>query len=541
MGFHQSRLQEPLVGSAVRRIGTDLVYARFISLCLIILSACTTAGAASYTITDLGTLGGDWSSAMTLNNSGQVAGISHISGSISHAFVWQNGTRTDICTDSLFNNAFAWDINDFGTVVGHGWTNLSGFVRESGVTYRTGGVLRAVNDAGQVAGAWYLGLWQDGRMQSGIDPGGCAWAINNLGDVAGNVPEYSFPAGGPRQAWVRLNGLAQPIGTLGGDNACAYGINDVGQVVGDADRADGTYHAFLWQSGQTQDLGTLGGPTSSANAISSTGRVVGESDGPDGLSRAFIWESGVMADLNQRIDPGSGWVLGGAYDINDYGQIVGWGYRDGYYRAFMLTPVYTTAIKNAPDGSQVEFGDMVVTAVFGYSVYVEAKDRSFGIRVDLDHHYAPNFLVAVSGTIGTDANSERFIDGSVSGDGEFKILAPVGLSNRAIGGGDWKYNPGAKAGQRGIKGASGLNNIGLLIKTWGTVTRLGTGCIYVDDGSSLRDGTQTGGEDNIGVRVATNPAWFQQGDKVKVIGISSCFKNGDDLCRLIKATSVTKL
>jgi probable HAF family extracellular repeat protein len=48
------------------------------------------------------------------------------------------------------------------------------------------------------------------------------------------------------------------LGTLGGSNSSARGINDPSQVVGYSDTANRSQHAFLWTStaGMT-DLGTL--------------------------------------------------------------------------------------------------------------------------------------------------------------------------------------------------------------------------------------------------------------------------------------------
>jgi hypothetical protein len=42
--------------------------------------------------------------------------------------------------------------------------------------------------------------------------------------------------------------------------------------------------------------------------------------------------------LNDLIPPSSGWVLEYAYDVNDFGQIVGAGSLDGQPRGFLLTP-----------------------------------------------------------------------------------------------------------------------------------------------------------------------------------------------------------
>ena len=52
---------------------------------------------------------------------------------------------------------------------------------------------------------------------------------------------------------------------------------------------------------------------------------------------AFLYSGGVMTDLNTLIDPASGWVLEEARDINEPGQIVGWGMHNGQPRAYLLT------------------------------------------------------------------------------------------------------------------------------------------------------------------------------------------------------------
>ena len=46
-----------------------------------------------------------------------------------------------------------------------------------------------------------------------------------------------------------------------------------------------------------------------------------------------------MMDLNGLIDPNSGWLLSRAYDVNDGGQIVGYGKTSGSTHAFLLTIV----------------------------------------------------------------------------------------------------------------------------------------------------------------------------------------------------------
>jgi len=101
--------------------------------------------------------------------------------------------------------------------------------------------------------------------------------------------------------------------------------------------------------GQTRytvtDLGTLGGLTSNAYGINDSGQIVGQADtSGNSATHAFLKSgSGPIQDLNDLIDPASRWTLEEAKGINDLGQIVGYGWTGGPNRgpnrAFLLTPV----------------------------------------------------------------------------------------------------------------------------------------------------------------------------------------------------------
>ena len=74
-----------------------------------------------------------------------------------------------------------------------------------------------------------------------------------------------------------------------------------------------------------------------------------------------------------------------------------------------------------------------------------------------------------------------------------EVIEPLAVNNAAIGGGALnQYTPG-------VEGGYGLNNIGLLIRTWGRVTFVdpGNAFFYIDDGTNRIDGSG-----NTGVRVA---------------------------------------
>src|SRR4051794_27982057 len=72
----------------------------------------------SYTVTDLGTLGGSYTVPGAINASGQVVGTSLTTADAAvHAFLWANGKMQDL--DTLGGtNSFATNLNAAGQVVG---------------------------------------------------------------------------------------------------------------------------------------------------------------------------------------------------------------------------------------------------------------------------------------------------------------------------------------------------------------------------------------------------------------------------------------
>jgi probable HAF family extracellular repeat protein len=83
--------------------------------------------------------------------------------------------------------------------------------------------------------------------------------------------------------------MVTDLGTLGGIESWAYGLNNLGHVVGWAELPAGNYHAFVHDGGEMIDLGTLGGMFSSAYAINDEGVIVGYAQDASGQWQAVRW------------------------------------------------------------------------------------------------------------------------------------------------------------------------------------------------------------------------------------------------------------
>ena len=179
--------------------------------------------------------------------------------------------------------------------------------------------------------------------------------------------------------------------------------------------------------------------------------------------------------------------------------------------------------KTKPDDMEVQLVGKVVSRAFPSEdvFYIQEPDRACGIKVvDAINaaSVAPGDLVSVTGFISTNASGERYIEASTTEiTGSIEPPVPAAMINRTLGGGDFHYNATTGAGQKGVSGvAYGLNNVGLLVRTTGKVTAIGSDYFYVDDGSNLSDGSG-----HTGVRVANVPAaTVSVGNHVGIVGIS---------------------
>jgi hypothetical protein len=190
-----------------------------------------------------------------------------------------------------------------------------------------------------------------------------------------------------------------------------------------------------------------------------------------------------------------------------------------------------------PDDTPVAVNGRRVSAVFDNCFYVQEEDRSCGVGVLwVGAMPALGDLANVTGDM-TTVDGERMIDADTVDwtDPDALVPIPIGMANKLVGGNSLQYLPGPPpTGQMGILGKGGLNNIGLLVKTWGRV-------ILVDGSPTPAFITITDGFGEITVDLVPGAIVPIVGDKVSVIGISSCYAVADDLYSKIKLRDSTSL
>src|ERR1700730_11840976 len=128
------------------------------------------------------------------------------------------------------------------------------------------------------------------------------------------------------------------LGPVGGPPGQPYVITNNG-LVGGSTMSNGRMHAVLWYKGRKMDIGThgLGGPNSAAFGVNERGQAVGQAQtsvpnsedfcgfNAYGLSPSataclpFLWQYGVMTKL-----PTLGGANGAAIMINNRGEVVGY-------------------------------------------------------------------------------------------------------------------------------------------------------------------------------------------------------------------------
>jgi probable HAF family extracellular repeat protein len=297
------------------------------------------------------TKGGNKSRGFGINNSGVVAGDSTFGTSeIRHAAIFENGSMRDLAAFGYAESfSRANGINAYGQAVGFSSGSLDSEFSRAFIT----------DTMSPERGPTLTDLGTLGGMYAQ------AWAINDFGFVTGNseasgVHTVGLP--GVTHAFIwSVDTKMVDLGTLAGNYSYGTSINEKNHVVGYSTigNLDDRVHAFLHDGETMLDLGSLGGASKASDysfalGVNAADQVVGYSyvpadevgvlfDPPVGAPQqvAFIYSRGVMVDLNTLIgDEAKRYRLYSATAINDKGQIAAIALDQSCdaFHAVLLTP-----------------------------------------------------------------------------------------------------------------------------------------------------------------------------------------------------------
>ncbi|MFL6515006.1 MAG: hypothetical protein ACJ8M1_08290 [Chthoniobacterales bacterium] len=295
--------------------------------------------------------------------------------------MWKGGSVTLLGKLNHGTYSVANAINSTGVVAGEGddgdgrplgWVTSQGklvnfYSNNGGNTHPI-----AINDAGVIGGyfikgfdsQWRGGIWKidskDPRKSTlttlpilaGGDPttsSAVSSAFNQTMQAAG----YSSNSAIGQHAVFWNNDAAHTIvdlGVFGSDwTSLAYGLNDLGQVVGVSLPPFGN-RPVVWQNDAAHtavELPLLPGDNyGSAHLINNAGTIVGYSayDEPGTWNvsgdKIVIWIGGTPYELQSLVaQTAPGWTINNVMSINNVGQLAALATRNGVMKAVVLTPV----------------------------------------------------------------------------------------------------------------------------------------------------------------------------------------------------------
>ncbi len=219
-------------------------------------------------LTEIGSLGGDFSDARAINPSGMIVGSAQSGDGHWRAFVYDRASGMRDLGTLGGPSSYGMAIDSQGNVAGFADT-LSGDFHAFHLT--RGGEMKDLGTLG-------------GKISY-------ASGMNNVGQVVGTAADPQ----GFRHAFLYdpVRGMVD-LGTLGGRSSAATAINDQGVVVGASETGKRRWHAFVHDGTKMVDLGEkIGFGSSFATDINSAGHVVGTIlRGEERLS--FVWRNNTM-------------------------------------------------------------------------------------------------------------------------------------------------------------------------------------------------------------------------------------------------------
>ena len=376
-----------------------------------------------------------------------------------------------------------------------------------------------------------------------------AVGILEFGDYGSNPGQFNTPAGvavdGESRIYVAdrgnnrievFNSDGSLITTFGSAGSGAGQFNYPQGVAVDSrhrvyvcDKGNARVQILQFNGATLSYLGTLQGKTLSSpvGVAIGPGDNVFVTDYGAGRVEAFSANGNWLRGYTTPTDMYTGTLLnptGIAVDNNGVLVVCDTGKR----RVVTIAATQPSALGDArllPNGSPVQLEGKIVTAKFSDCFYIEEPDRTAGIRVASTAAVVVGDKVDIYGTVQTtpDPDRERQISvTTLAAVSSGNLCPPLGMNLRTMGGAPVGPVPG-------IEGASGLNNVGLLILAFGTTSDKNQGAseFYLDDGSGFK------------VRVyAPGLGLPSNGSKVAVTGISGAAVSSGKNVRVLRARTI---
>lgn len=272
--------------------------------------------------------GGLFSDAEAINSAGRICGSADDGDGRPLGCVFENGTANIIDTGG--NNSRALFVATTGEVVGD-------YARGFGTTWLPVIWTEDPRHAGRYDQT-FLPLFQD---PAGVDSYDYIFDANNSLQCVGQVSSTLWSARGGywhNDAAHTLT-LLEPLPNQW--DSYANSINAQGTIVGVSDVGSLSTTPTIWSAYPAfvpSALPLLPGEVhGSATKINDLGTIIGW-HGAD--QRPAIWSGNKIYDL-QSLVAGSlqGWTLDSLSDINNKGEIIGYGHKNGQWRGFVLRPM----------------------------------------------------------------------------------------------------------------------------------------------------------------------------------------------------------